>query len=240
LKRTEWTKFLEIIEVRLPEVTAVGLARTIAETVETELAPTSIVSFNAEPLFAAVLNAFVTVRRPDRGDLSDKDVIDRVTHSISNRAPGRIPYYFCHGLLPVPGPVASTSSDSVDKLVFSEMQYLQLANNAFAWQSASFIQVCMTQSLVFAGVSLSDSNMRRWLSWVHATRVAELKELHDQDAASTVHFWLNRDPGSEIEKRWIESTVAHLGVRVVWVPHWEFTEEALRRMLGLGGHAIRA
>jgi hypothetical protein len=237
LNRGEWLQFLSMAEPKLSEVSALGLARTVADTIDTKYEPTTIVSFNAEPLFSTMLNAFVARRRDATGDVSSKDVIDRVTHSISYRFPSRLPHYFCHGLLPVPD--APTSHNSIDKLVFSEGQYLQLANNAFSWQSASFIQVCMTQSIVFVGVSLSDPNMRRWLSWVHATRMLELKEQHDREGPSTTHFWLNVDPGSSIERAWIESTVAHLGVRLVWLPGWSDAEQALRRMLGLpvGGSA---
>lgn len=233
LNPPQWAEFLRLIEGKLPVVSAIGIARTVAEIADSELAPTAVLSFNAEPLFAALLNAYTAKRRLDSGNQSAKSVIDVVTRSISGRRPGRIPYYFCHGLLPVPGGSASPHKNSVDKLVFSEAKYLQLANNAFAWQSAAFIDVCMSRSIVFIGVSLSDPNMRRWLSWVHASRVSELLELQGPESVSTTHYWITIDPGSVIKKRWIESTVAHLGVRLVWIPNWDATEIVLRKILGL-------
>ena len=92
-------------------------------------------------------------------------VLDLVTHSISHKKSDRIPFYFCHGLVPVPGqPRRRGSLQSIDKLVFSEAEYLQLANSSYSWQSTVFLDVCASKSVVFIGVSLSDSNMRRWLS----------------------------------------------------------------------------
>lgn len=233
LKQFQWEEFLHIINEKLQAVSAVGLARTVAEVVGTPLAPAAVLSFNAEPLFPTLLNAYTAKRRADSGDPSGKSFFDTVTRSISGQRSGRMPYYYCHGLLPIPGGTTSPHKNSVDKLVFSEAQYLQLANNAFAWQSSAFIDVCMSRSIVFIGVSLSDPNMRRWLSWVHACRVSELSELQGSQKVSTTHFWLTVDPGSAIEKRWIESTVAHLGIRLVWIHDWNSAEIALRRLLGL-------
>ena len=190
------------------------MASLIASILDSDLAPSSILSFNAEPLLFALINANHAVLKwgppPKQGPT---DVLDLVTSSISYRKKTRVPYIFCHGLLNVPN--SPRSQFFGDKLVFSETSYLQLANTSFSWQSSAFIDIAMSQSIVFIGVSLSDPNMRRWLSWLHANRINEITEYGTMPSDAAIHYWINLDPQSLPEKRWIESSVAHLGVRLV-------------------------
>lgn len=231
-RASKWRAFLSVLDQRLPQVTARPLAEIIAELVETEFAPDAILSFNAEPLFASLINA--SWRVSQRSTAQVHKVLDLVTHSISDRKSFRIPYYFCHGLLPVPSPIAGRRIvEAVDKLVFSESSYLQLANTSFSWQSSAFLDISSTKSMVFIGVSLADPNMRRWLSWIHSNRMNELQDIKGIESASTRHFWLSVHPGSAQERRLIESLVAHLGVRLVWMDSWDHTAPALRAMLGM-------
>ena len=178
----------------------------------------------------ALINAFASERFLGK----QEQVIDIVTHAISNRREGRIPYFFCHGLLPTPKPQRrGPKVESLDKLVFSEANYLQLANLAFSWQSSVFTEVCRSRSVVFVGVSLTDPNMRRWLSWIVGNRVEELKwEGEFTEGVTTSHLWINKAPVSANERSWVESCVAHLGVRLAWIESWDEVGQALRKLLG--------
>lgn len=226
----QWMAFRNDVQNVFPDSTAIGIAATIADVIETAYAPTAILSFNAEPMLAALINANVAIRRSSS---SSRDVMDYVTHATSDRKQGRVPYVFCHGLLPIPEVDRNHSLSSVDKLVFSEASYLNLANSAFSWQSASFLRAAALHSLVFVGVSLSDPNMRRWLSWVHSVRVAELTEVGAPSPTSTVHYWITRQAGSAAERKWTESLVSHLGVRIIWVSEFSEISARLRTMLSL-------
>ena len=86
--------------------------------------------------------------------------------------------------------------------------------------------------MVFVGVSFTDPNLRRWLGSVHAERAAELKIMGNENP-SYEHYWLTRDPGDESIRRWTESLVRHLGVRVVWMPEYDQVGRYLSRMLSL-------
>jgi hypothetical protein len=136
LRPDQWANFLGVTSAAFPDLTALGLAHSVAEVLRAEQSPSAILSFNAEPLLGALINASVATRaRPNM-----RDVMDYVTHTTSNRQRARVPYIFCHGLLPVPDAGGRPPLSSADKLVFTEGSYLQLANNSFSWQSASFIQ----------------------------------------------------------------------------------------------------
>jgi hypothetical protein len=238
MRRSTRRRVIDIIRHHYPELSALTIAEIIADAFDTPWMPSAVISFNAEPLLLALISIEISNRVADGSSkITAKDEqrprFDMVTHSTSDRMRERVPYFFCHGLLPVPDVHRRLSPTAVDKLVFSEGSYLQLANSSFSWQSSVFLDVCAFHSVVFVGVSLSDPNMRRWLSWVHTNRVQELQARFGRRGPSTDHYWISRLPKSDEERQWIESSVAHLGVRLVWIPKWSELGPALRAILGL-------
>ncbi len=227
----QWRRFLEALDQRWGDrMSCLPLAELVSETLGTARAPAAILSFNAEPLLLAALHAHQACASPAGVGVPQR--LDRVVRGISNRATNRVPYVFCHGLLPVPGARVTKHAASPDKLVFSEASYLQLAGTVYSWQATSFLETCSARRVVFVGLSLSDANMRRWLSWVHDSRAQELEQIGHGDAVSTQHYWLSADPGDSRLRAWIEASVAHLGVRLVWLKQWANIGPVLRRMLG--------
>ena len=235
-RRSQWISYVQLIRNHFPSLTAISLAEIISDTCGSGIGPSAIMSFNAEPLLASLINAFLRIDKltARQAAASAGQKVDIITHSISNRNSRRMPYYFIHGLLPVPVEVKKRRVvESIDKLIFSESEYLQMANTAFSWQSSVFLELASAQSLVFIGMSLSDPNMRRWLSWVHMNRMKELGMRYMYSGASTTHYWIRKQPATADERLWIESSVEHLGVRVVWLNEWDQIGHALRLMLGL-------
>lgn len=230
LPPSAWAQFLELLRARWGDrMSCLAIAAVVSDTLGTPRAPAAILSFNAEPLLFTAINAHQACTGDEDAGVPQR--IDRVVRGISNRSMGRVPYVFCHGLLPVPGADTTQHAASPDKLVFSEAAYLQLAGTVYSWQSTSFLETCAARRVVFVGLSLSDANMRRWLSWVHDSRVNELEQVGQARAVSTQHLWLNLDPGDAEIRTWIEASVAHLGVRLVWLETWASIGPVLARML---------
>ncbi len=230
LPPSTWARFLELLRGRWGDrMSCLSIASVVSDTLGTPRSPAAILSFNAEPLLFAVLNANQACNGDEDAGVPQR--IDRLVRGISNRTMGRVPYVFCHGLLPVPGAEITQHAASPDKLVFSEAAYLQLAGTVYSWQSTSFLETCAARRVVFVGLSLSDANMRRWLSWVHDSRVNELEQVGQPGAVSTQHLWLNLDPQDAETRTWIEASVAHLGVRLVWLTSWGSIGPVLARML---------
>lgn len=240
LSLDEWKQFVAFFRDQYPcGVTGLVLAEVLLDTLGNEHSPNAILSFNAEPLLLGLVNGLFATQRHDWGSPATSQApaqqFDKVTRSMSYRARGRIPYVFCHGLLRVPDSASHhVDSDSIDKLVFSEGQYLTLGNELVSWQAATFVEACFTRRLVFVGVSLSDPNMRAWLFRANRTRRRELAEINPAyDGGAPPHFWINKRPSTESEARWIEASVAHLGVRLVWLPEWSDAGTALRTLAGV-------
>jgi hypothetical protein len=223
-----WKRFETTMRSHFPSVSATDLAGVVIDAEAGGFGPAAILSFNAEPLLYALINARASVSEPQ----SPRALLDRITRSLSNRTSGRIPYVFCHGLLPIEGH-PSADWHSIDKLVFSETDYLQVANSGFTWQSSTFFEACTSRSVVFIGLSFSDPNLRRWLGIMHQNRLRELQSIGQSAAVTARHYWFRTVPKTPEEKIWIEAAVAHLGVRLVWLKNWSEAGPALRSMLGL-------
>lgn len=224
----KWRLFSSYRDTVLKETTAYQLAIAIMESIKQHNAPQCILSFNAEPLLFAMLNSLLADGRKQ----PPKKVFSKVISSISGGGLGTIPYVFCHGLLPITTNPHKFST-SIDKLVFLEEEYLHLANNSFSWQSTTFINTCISQHIVFVGTSLTDPNMRRWLSWTHANRLDEMRQNGIDIKDSTQHYWIRTIPNDKNTMPWIEAVVSHLGVRIVWIDNWSQVGLALNKMLGI-------
>ena len=228
----EWKIFNKYRDTILKDTTSSIIAESVFKAIQSGISPKSILSFNAEPLLLVILNSLLIESKTDENHPMPKQLFNKVTGSLSNQNDKRIQYVFCHGLLPL-----SNESDkftySTEKLVFSEEEYLQIANNSFSWQSTIFINACTTQHIIFIGASLTDPNMRRWLSWTHSNRLNEMREFNLDVEDSTQHYWIKEKPKNLELMPWIESAVSHLGVRLIWIDNWSQAGEALELALGL-------
>jgi hypothetical protein len=231
-KDPDWINFINAREKIFSNTSAYGLARLIVDSYNQNIEPTAILSFNAEPLLYALINSYE--REPFIGKVKKekevREMIDLITVSISSKCKGRIPYYFCHGAL-----LSQLSSKddvrlkSTSKLVFSESSYLELANSNYAWQSINFLNTCSESTVLFIGVSLTDPNMRKWLTWIQNERNNDI----EVDAKGTQHFWINTLPKNEDTMRWMEAAVLHLGIRIIWINDWSETEDLVRKIIGI-------
>jgi len=230
IKKEEWTIFARIVDTYMKDLSANYLAQVVVSSIVNKVEPKTILSFNGEAIFLALLNYYYWNSAPRD---NNKDKFDRIVNGICSTSNYRIPYVHCHGVLPINGVKQKKGMRADEKLVFLEDSYLRLANSPISWQAIQFIENCMNSRMVFVGVSLTDPNMRRWLGWIHNNKMQEFKTNGIKTDNSTEHYWINKKPGTTVEKIWIEESVAHLGVRLVWIDNWSQVGEALRKMLGI-------
>lgn len=224
-----WKEFIKISNTLFSQTTAYNIAKLIADSNGTLFAPKSILSFNAEPLLYSLINAFVRQKYIETGQTHHRhDMLQLMTKSTSSYSNEKIPYYFCHGaLLNNIATKYKKEYDAESKMVFSEAQYLNMANN-YSWQSISFLDACLKSTVIFVGVSLTDSNMRKWLNSIQKERSLDIAMPVD----STQHFWIEREPQNKESMDWMEASVHHLGVRIVWIKDWKETASVISKMIG--------
>ena len=224
-------EFIRVRERIFSQTSAYLLAKIVKDASDNEIQPKSILSFNAESLLYSLILSFE--REPYIGKPKQhkdvREILDLVTSATSHHLSGRTPYIFCHGAL-LKGLRSCdyyNASQGTSNLVFSESSYLKLANTVFSWQASNFLYFCSSSVVIFVGISFTDPNVRKWLSWIQSER----KE--DSGHEGTSHYWITIKPKYEETMDWIESSVWHLGVRVIWVNRWEELDFVLRTILAL-------
>lgn len=221
----DWRKYLSIVHIKSPKkTTALSLAESILKLKAKNRAPSSILSFNAEMFLGSLMNA---VAHEVYGE--KKKFFDYMIEPTSYHEKGRIPYFFCHGVMPVPGTwnKARSMFNADDRLVFLENEYLQLANSSYSWQSSAFINTLTSHTVFFVGLSFVDPNIRRWLAWIQEERLNALRKRNPTAVISTSHYWIEKKPSNSIQMRMMESSVSHLGIRIIWVDDWSEVSKAL-------------
>lgn len=221
----EWNRYLTIVQGKSPvKTTAMSLAESIMRLKSQNRAPSSILSFNAEMLLGSLMNA---IAHEFYGE--NRKFIDYIIEPTSFHDKERIAYYFCHGVMPVPGTWnrARSMFNADEKLVFLENEYLQLANSSYSWQSAAFINSLSNHVVFFVGLSFVDPNIRRWLAWIQEERLKALSKHNPKGVVSTSHYWIEKKPASTIQQRMMEASVSHLGIRIIWIDDWTDVSDAL-------------
>ena len=221
---------------------AFKIAEVLNELICTEREPLAVLSFNGEPILQGCLSYLIHKAKCGKKGHIEKQYLEFFTSSISQKNKNRLPFYYCHGLLPVfiDDKVVNSKVYNQEKLVFLESEYMNQMNTTFSWSSASFSNVIRNSRVIFVGVSLTDPNMRRWLSWIHKERVEDIEAFNrnnhmstETPRVSTNHVWINKKPKSDQEKALIEAVVANLGVRLLWIDDWNQVPLALKKLLGI-------
>lgn len=237
LSRKVSKEFSVMRDCKFSSTSGYALAKYISDNFETDRRPSEIISLNAEPLFLSMLESFLYDKQLcflPLGHTPEKQ-IDAITRGISNYKKDRLKYYFLHGLLPI-DTSATTMRKSPDKLVFRESEYINLANNVYSWQSTTFCNIASQKPILFIGLSLSDPNIRKWLTWTQNMRRNDLENMTVMPAGgikpSSRHFWIEEDPRNEDLKKIYSSLVYHLGIRIIWIDNWVNFPSFLQRILG--------
>lgn len=93
--------------------------------------------------------------------------------------------------------------------------------------SNKFLQYFIYKYRIFVGLSFKDANVRRWLSWLHKARTDAIDK-YGGTTESTAHYWIEKKPESDYLKKWYEASVAHLGIRLIWIDDWKDTANVIR------------
>lgn len=240
LNKEDWILIEKKIN-QLPKTTAFELAEIISSTITTDLEPYSVLTFNAEPYLQACTNYFLHKTKKFDNQSGIKKYLDFITSSIGQTNKKRLSFYYCHGLMPayMKNKQVNSKISFSDKLIFLEDEYINQTNISFSWQASSFCEAIKNSTVVFIGVSLTDPNMRRWLSWIHQAKLNDIKHYNENANLSTSHYWINKLPNNAAEKEMLEAIVANLGIRIIWIKEWTEVSLAMKKLLNIHPKVIK-
>ena len=235
LKKDEILGLCDFFEHQFPDSSLIALARVLALAYQVGKLPDAIITFNADTLLYAILDLFlIRDNSRSKGLFEQPSTTYRKVLRGIRGLPGAVPIYHCHGAI-APQPILPKANrrDSRDKLVFRESDYLQLSGNFASWAQNIFLFHAQSTRLLIIGHSMSDPNIRRWLSWTQDNYVAEMTAVGKAGKAAPQHFWLNKKPKDNGLKIVQEVGLSHLGIRLCWVDEWSQLHKGVQNILAV-------
>lgn len=217
--------------------TVVKLVKVLIEKHSTTRLPQSIITFNADSLLYALLTIYNIKDNYDK-----TGVYKRVEKEYSQVVRpfeiwgDKIPIFHLHGAISPTNPDKYTKRDvklrdGRNNLVFWESTYTKIAGSMFSWAQTNFLYNSLSTSFVFLGMSMSDPNIRKWLSWSTENLNLQIEEFTGNKVTLLKHLWIRPLPTEKFEKDFYESSLSHLSVKIGWIPSWGELENGLKNIL---------
>jgi hypothetical protein len=231
IKRDEIEPLCSFLESEYGDSSVVRLAKVLVEIIEDGRNPEAILNFNAEPLLQTFYKLFHLRKtyRETGEHISPSRTFVRILRPHRQPRYG-IPIYHLHGLILPPH---KWGHDSLDRLVFPETSYAQMSGSIFNWAQNTFIHYAQKCRMAFIGLSMSDSNIRRWMSWTTASLNESIREVQGEDKHLMRNVWFEKKPPSLGQKKVLEDSMWHLGTKICWVDDWPQLPRAVRNLLAL-------
>jgi hypothetical protein len=214
------------------------VARWLRRAFASKNRPVAVLTFNADGLLDLVLTLLATHEMNQSGGAPryPKDEFYRVLRA-SDNLKSAVPIYFLHGCITPRVKNRKRLRESRENLVFPESGYSRISSTVFTWQQTIFLSHAQSQRLVFIGLSMSDPNLRRWLSWCTASIAQEEQERAQPPKHGEYirgrNLWITTRPQDPNHAFALENSLLHLGTRIGWLNSWTELPDALNNLSGL-------
>lgn len=233
LKREQVIRVFDFLKSR--GNTAMQLASALLEASEAKKSPHSVITLNYDTVIETLIRLLQVIRRNEivgKFEFPAQRYHRRVGPLAG--AGDAVSIEHIHGCV-TPQPILRrryVPYDSRDRVIGTEDSYLDLEGVNYSWPQTTFLGLAQSTSIAFVGVSMSDPNIRRWLSWASRVRHSELTRI-GKGGKQSPHFWIHKRPADAISKNMLELSLVHLGVRVAWIDDWSEVKHALDNLLAI-------
>lgn len=228
LSQKEISEVCDFFEKQYKGTTLMQLINVLLQPSDKVCLPKSIVTFNADSLLYSLLILF-NIRNFNLGKLSPlnpKEPYRKITKPYQTWG-NNIPIFHLHGSISPSLNNKKKPDDSRDNLIFLESSYTKVAGSMFSWAQTNFLYFAQNNKLIFLGLSMSDPNIRRWLSWTAENYSKELQKKVGDDTLSLRHIWIKTKMKSKDSQSFIDVSLHHLGVKVALIDSWTDLEKGL-------------
>lgn len=212
------------------KTTLIQIVKALVYCDEELILPSAIITFNADSLLYSLIQIFSIKKHNEKSTSYNlpKEKYKKVTWSSRNYA-NYIPIFHIHGTIS-PNPMTSKMNDSREKLIFLENSYNKISNNMYSWAQSTFLYYAQSSKLVFIGLSMSDPNIRKWLSWTTQLYNEELFE-KDSGKTSLPHLWIKTKLKDNNSQEILDVSLRHMGVKIGLINSWEDIEKTLKEIM---------
>ena len=239
--RAEKNRVIEVchfFEHTYGDSSLLGGARFLIKAAKANRKPYAIITFNADTLLETLIYLFLRrdhYRRPGPHGhpLYHYKSVNRPALIAYNQYKEKTNIFHCHGTIMPRQIVPSRPKDARDRLVFLEQEYLRIASITASWPETLFLYHAQTTRMTFAGLSMSDANIRRWMRASETELSIDYERVFSGKRLNPEHFWITRQPSDPHLRRVKLVSMIHLGIRPAWINEWTDLEAALSNMLAL-------
>ncbi|MBX2968467.1 MAG: SIR2 family protein [Cyclobacteriaceae bacterium] len=217
--------------------TILKLVKVLIEKQEDTRPPESIITFNADSLLYALLILYnIKINYDKTGNYKQVEKPYKQVIRPFEFWGDKIPIFHLHGAISPYNHDTYTKRDvklrdGRNNLVFWESTYTQISGSMFSWAQSNFLYNSLSTSFVFLGLSMSDPNIRKWLSWTAENLNVQLEEFTGKKVNILKHLWIKPLPKEPYEKEFFETSLNHLSVKIGWIPNWNEFEESFKNIL---------
>jgi hypothetical protein len=222
----------EFFESNYSSTSLIQIVKALLDESQNNKLPGSIITFNADSLLHSLLVLYSIKNNFDKtGEYNQPKIIfKKVTRPFQDYAEN-IPIFHLHGSLSPKNPKATKNRDTRESLIFLESSYTEIASQMHNWAQTNFLYNSQNSKLIFVGLSMSDPNIRRWLSWTNHTYLSELNQMTGGRGIAIPHLWIKTKASSNDIQDFLDVSLRHMGVKIAIIENWGELGENLKKIM---------
>jgi len=234
-KKIKQKKLLELctfFETNFGDTTLMQIVRALVNHDKESKMPTAIITFNADSLLHSLIVIFSIKKQFESTGkyLFPTEEFRKVTRTFQSWS-DCIPIFHLHGSISPTTDIENKTKDSRDSLIFLESSYNEVASSMHSWAQSTFLYSATNSKLVFIGLSMSDPNIRRWLSWTYQAYISELNSVTEGKSISLPHLWIKTKASSDKIQDFMDVSLRHMGVKIGLIDDYQKIEETLEKIM---------
>lgn len=224
-------KLYDFFETNYSGTTLIQIVKAFVYKENKAKLPSAIITLNADSLLHSLIILYSIKNKFEcTGQFNNpKEPFRKVTRTFQTWGDS-IPIFHLHGSLS-PSNSKKKVKDSRDSLIFLESSYSNVASNMYSWAQTNFLYSAQNYKMVFLGLSMSDPNIRRWLSWTNQTYIEELSAETNGQAQSLPHLWIRTKVSNDDIQDFMDLSLRHMGVKIGLIDSWGKIEEILKKIM---------
>jgi hypothetical protein len=230
IKQKKVFELCEFFETNYSKTSLLQIVKALLNEDEKSKLPSAIITFNADSLLHSLIVLFNIKKQFDKTGVykQPKELFRKVTRTFQSWA-DCIPIFHLHGS--ISPTTKSQNGDSRDSLIFLENSYNDVASSMHSWAQSTFLYSAQNSKLVFFGLSMSDPNIRRWLSWTNQAYMEELNAITEGKGISLPHLWIKTKASSEDIQEFMDISLHHMGVKIGLIESYSIVEDTFKKIM---------
>lgn len=230
IKQKKVFELCDFFETNYSKTSLLQIVKALLNEDEKTKLPSAIITFNGDSLLHSLIVLFNIKKQFKKTGIYNqpKELFRKVTRTYQSWSDS-IPIFHLHGSI---SPSTDyINRDSRDSLIFLENSYNNVASRMHSWAQSTFLYSSQNSKLVFFGLSMSDPNIRRWLSWTNQAYTEELNTVTDGKGISLPHLWIKTKASSDDIQEFMDISLRHMGVKIGIIENYSMVEEMFTKIM---------